>query len=161
MATASVKIQQLKDDLCEFYPISCVQAVQGGISNATKVTERDFTPYLKSEFKINGNMFKLNEIDEHLRYWEVFIDTNGQALGNGDNVLSNSIPLTYAPEYPIVLKTLTNSHARCSLFVDGDGILHCNVVSNMTYERTPDNTGMIETPILDVTEMSGITMHIK
>lgn len=104
-------IRQLYDDLAPFYPITSAEAVVGGsITEGSKPTVVDLSYCIHPNFKLYGTefikLFKYNEIMSRIVVEVSKLDA--YAIQPGKNLIAEAIPVTYIPDIPIVMKTLTD-----------------------------------------------------
>lgn len=156
-------LRQLHDDLCNFYPITCLEAVVGGnIGAGTPPTEIDLTGYITEDFKSEYSEIKLYKYDDKMTQIVVEVERNPSYDINPttENIIATGIPVTYIPERDIVLKTLTDD-TNCKAVVvfktTGDISLFCIPEERVDIEGDL----VLVNPIMSMNQISSVGIILK
>jgi len=162
----AVLIRQLKDDLAEFYPITCVEAVVGGtLSEATIPTTIELSQYITENFTISDTpgLFRMYQYDSNLLRIVLEVDKNPyyNITPGGNNIIAEGMPVAYYPERPIVLKTLTDDvKSKAVVLWDIDGKVRLCVLPHEEIEVV-SNTEIRRSVKIHINQISAVGIRIK
>ena len=161
-------IRQLYDDLAPFYPITSAEAVVGGsITEGSKPTVVDLSYCIHPNFKLYGTefikLFKYNEIMSRIVVEVSKLDA--YAIQPGKNLIAEAIPVTYIPDMPIVMKTLTDDprwKAAVVFDIDGNIYLYATPYEEMTTDVDIDlKKHVVKKTICSMINISATSIILK
>lgn len=158
-STTEVNLRWLKDNVSgRFYPITSRSYILGGIGRGSSREVLDFSNYIANKYE---GTYKLVTMGNHVKYYVLEVNIKTGTLSNGDNIITNALPVTYYPQKHLVFTGSIDpdNTSKTTIYLSAtDGRIHCYVDARHEIQTEPK---FALVPVLTATKVVGIAPFIE